>query len=116
MLGIYLRITHPANPILPGDVPTMNQYRLVMGVIPDVFEEQATAEERDLQCLDVDVGVEGVPGVCSDAVGDKRRKQSIKVKKKKDCAELGVRRLASGSPKIGTHRMPHISSSTRNTL
>lgn len=46
----------------------MDQDGLVVGVVADVFEEDAAAQQRYLQRLDVDVRVELVPCVGADAI------------------------------------------------
>lgn len=53
-------------------------------MISYVLEEYATSQERDLKGLNVDVGVEGVPGVRSDAVGDNCREEAIEVEEEED--------------------------------
>ena len=51
----------------------MDQDRLVMAVVAYVLEE-AAAQQRYLERGDVNVGVEGAPCVCADAIGYERRK------------------------------------------
>lgn len=68
--GVHCSITYAAQPVVPGDVATMDQDCLVVGVVAYVFEKNAAAEGRDLQAGDVDVGVEVAPGVCADGIGD----------------------------------------------
>lgn len=55
-----------------------------MAVVADVLEEQAASEERDLQGLDVDVGVVGAPGVGANAIRYERRKQAVEVEEEED--------------------------------
>jgi hypothetical protein len=62
----------------------MHQDRLIVAVVPDVLEEYAPAQQRDLESLDVDVGVEVVPRVGADSVRDKGREQAIEVEEEED--------------------------------
>lgn len=55
-----------------------------MAVVANVLEEDATAEERDLQGLDVDVGAVCAPCVGPDGVRHKRREQAIEVEEEKN--------------------------------
>jgi len=64
----HASIPHPAKPVVPCDVSTMDQDRLVVAVVPYVFEEDATAQKRYLEGLDVDVGMVCAPGVGSDSI------------------------------------------------
>lgn len=59
-----------------------------------VLEKYATAEKRDLEGLDVDVRVVLVPGVCPDAIGDKRSKETIEVEEEEDGPALALAREA----------------------
>jgi hypothetical protein len=63
---------------------TMNNDSLIVPMIAYVLEEEATAQERYLQGLDVNVGVELVPCVGADGVRHQRCKESIEVEKEKD--------------------------------
>jgi hypothetical protein len=53
-------------------------------MVPYILKKYATSQERDLKGLDVDVGVEGVPGVRPNAVRDKCGEETIEVEEEED--------------------------------
>ena len=57
-----------------------------MAVVPYVLEKYATAKQRELEGLDVYIGMKCVPGVGSDAVGHNGRKETVEVKEEEDGA------------------------------
>ena len=85
----------------------MHQNGLVVPMVSYVLEEYATSQERDLKGLDVDVGMEGVPGVGSNAVGDNCREETIEVEEEEDGS---VKALA----KEAQDRVAHSSQDTAN--
>ena len=60
----------------------MNQYRLVVAVVSETFEEYSAAQEGDLQCLDVYIDAVFVPCPRTNSVGNKGCKDSVEVEKK----------------------------------
>jgi hypothetical protein len=74
-----------------------------VAVVAHVLEEDATAEERDLYRLDVDVCAVGAPCVGADGVGNKRGEQAVEVEEEEDgpggvsgCCAGGVAGLPTG--------------------
>ena len=92
----------------------MNENGLVVCVVSYAFEEDAATEQRNLERLDIDVGMIVAPGVPAYAIGDERRKQTIKVAQEEDCTAI-VRGYDWSYVAVCTHRTPHTSSSTRRT-
>lgn len=102
----------------------MYKYGLVVTVVTDVFEENAAAEERDLQGLNVDIGTVCTPCVGSDGIGHEGGKQAIEVEEEKYGPGVYQRGVSgrktgrqAGKQACGkAYKMPHIKSSTRYTL
>ena len=86
-LCIHGSVAHAAQPVVPGDVAAMQQNGLVVGVVAYVLEEDATAEGRDLQAGDVDVGMEVAPGVGADGVGHEGCEEAVEVEEEEDGQE-----------------------------
>jgi hypothetical protein len=84
VFGVYAGIPHPAQPVVPGDVAAVDQDCLIVAVVAQVLEEDAAAEQRDLQRGDVDVGLVGAPRVCAYAVGQEGREEAIEVEEEED--------------------------------
>lgn len=53
-------------------------------MVSNIFEKQPATQERYLQSLDVDVGVEGAPSIGSDSIGDEGRKKAIEVEEEEN--------------------------------
>jgi hypothetical protein len=62
----------------------VDQDRLIVAVVAQVLEEDAAAEQRDLQRGDVDVGLVGAPCVCAYAVGQEGREEAVEVEEEED--------------------------------
>ena len=103
-VGIYCSVSHSPQPVVPGDVAPMDQYRLIVAMVAYVLEEDTTAEGRDLQASNVDVGVEVAPCICADAVGYEGRKQAIEVEEEEDGQDAADEQLNQEDPaKISTN-------------
>lgn len=76
----------------------MDQNCLVVCVVSYVLEEDAAAEGRDLQAGDVDVGVEVVPGVGANGIGDQSREQTVKVEEEEDGQDAADEQLNEEDP------------------
>lgn len=83
-----------------------------MAVVANVFEENTATKERDLESLDVDVGTVGAPCVGADGVRHESGKEAIEVEEEKDGSTIRQPGHALRE-RQSTHRIPHISSSTR---
>lgn len=84
VIGIDTRIPYTPQPVVPGEVAAMHQYRLIVGVVAYVLEEDAAAEGRDLEGGDIYVGVKGVPGIRAYAIGHEGCEEAVEVEEEKD--------------------------------
>jgi hypothetical protein len=66
-----------------------------VSVVSDILEEDTPAEERDLQGLDVNVGVVVPPCVPADAIRDDCAEKAVEVAEEEDCPSH-VRMLGRG--------------------
>ena len=71
---------------------------LVVGVVADVFEEEAASQGRNLERSDVDVGVEGVPCVGAYAVRDEGREEAVEVEEEEDGQDAADQQLNQEHP------------------
>ena len=62
----------------------MHQYCLIVAMVAEVLEEEAAAEQRDLERGDVDVSVEGVPRVRAYAVSYYGCEEAVEVEEEED--------------------------------
>jgi hypothetical protein len=69
---------------MPGYVARMDQESHIVAMVPDVLEEDATAEKRNLEGLDINVGMISSPGVGADGIGDNGRKYAVEVGEEED--------------------------------
>jgi len=67
-------------------------------MIAQVLEENAAAEQGDLQRRDVDVGVEGAPGICADAVRHEGCEQAVEVEEEEDGEDAAYEQLNQEYP------------------
>jgi hypothetical protein len=78
----------------------MYQYRLIMAVIPYVLEEEAAAEQRDLERGDVDVRAKGPPCVCAYAVGYESREEAVEVEEEEDGQNAAYEQFNQEYPRL----------------
>jgi len=76
----------------------MDQYSLIVAVVAEILEEDAAAQQGYLQRGDVDVGVEGAPGVCADAVGEEGREEAVEVEEEEDGQDAADEQLNQKHP------------------
>lgn len=69
-----------------------------MTMIANILEEEATAQQRDLERGDVDVGVEGAPSVCADTVGHEGREEAVEVEEEEDGQDAADEQLNQEHP------------------
>lgn len=67
----------------------MHKYSFVVAMVPDVLKKDATSKERDLEGLDVNVCVPGMPCISANAVRDQSREEAIEVEEEEDGAVQG---------------------------
>jgi len=73
-------------------------HALVAGLVAKVFEENAASEERELDCLNVDVGLVPVPCVRPYQVGDAEAKDTIEEEEEEDDNNHHNRQLDEEDP------------------
>ena len=57
----------------------MHEDSLIVTMISDALEEDATTKKRDLERRDIDVGSIGVPCISADGIRHYSRKEAVKV-------------------------------------
>ena len=70
-----------------------------MPVISYVLEEEAAAEQRDLERGDVDVRAKRAPCVCAYAVGDECREEAVEVEEEEDGQDAAYEEFNQEYPK-----------------
>ena len=73
-------------------------YALVAGLVAEVFEENTACEERELNCLNVDIGLVPVPCVGPYEVGDAEAKDTIEEEEEEDNNDNNNRKLDEEDP------------------
>jgi hypothetical protein len=76
--------TRTPQPIPPRYMTLEDVHALVAGLIANVFKEDATGEEGELDCLDVDVGFVAMPRVRPYYVGDEKAKDTVEKEEQED--------------------------------
>ncbi len=71
---------------------------LIVGVVSNVFEEDATSEGRYLERSDVNVGMEGAPCVGAYGIGDEGAEQTVEVEEEEDSQDAANQQFNQKDP------------------
>jgi hypothetical protein len=92
----------------------MHQYRLIVAVVTYVLEEETTAEQRDLERVDVDIRAECAPCVCAYAVGHEGREEAVEVEEEEDAEDAAYEQLNQEDPTIISEASQYTKSTPAN--
>ena len=68
-------------PVVPCDEAGVDEHSHIMTVVTDILEEDSPSKERELQSLDVKIGIVCPPSVSTNGIGHKSAKDAIEIGK-----------------------------------